>query len=188
MRALPSQRFRHRQGVAAFVAEDQAAIGPGVEDVAQLFRRHDLRHVEAAGLFGGFHRDGAQALQLDAVALGVPRHRQADAAGAQLDGLLDHRLQARALDHRDDQFEIRPLLPGPREAPRRQGDAPPVNGRDDRPPLAVLGVEQQDLVADAPAHDVAQIVGLVAAQRDGHAILKLAWNEQSDHAALVCWI
>ena len=137
-----------RVAVGILVAEDEQAAGCEPTDhPAEVDRTRDLRKRQNAALFGRFDGIRADALEVHALNLRMPRHHRLQPRSPEFHRLLHHVIEAGMLDGSEQVVQIagRALRPG------RFGDferiCPLGCARQDRPPFAIAPVEDQDRIA-----------------------------------------
>jgi hypothetical protein len=121
----------------------------------------------------------AHALQVDALGDRAPGQHGAQARCAHLGGLLDHVVEARALERREQVVDVGPLLLGPRPVAHDEGRAALARLVQPRAPFAVAAVEDEHGILRFQAQDVAQVVGLRRRAGDVGALGEAGIDEQA---------
>src|SRR5260364_386606 len=170
--AAAAQRLQRIGDVSRLVAEHEQAVRRALRQ--ETLERHRLTHLcqaEDAALLGRLDDVGAHALAVDAGHLGVPCDHRRKRRDSHFDRLLDHVVEPRVLQRREDISEVgEPVLwPGPMLDRQAVG---PLAAADQTLPFAVAAVEDQDAAAGAKAEHIAEIVALVAVQFDMGAVLQ----------------
>jgi hypothetical protein len=109
---------------------------------------------------------GADAIEVHATNLRVPRHHRLQARGTELDGLLHHVVEAGVLERGKQVMQIagRTLRPGPlRDFEHAH---PAGRPRQDRPPFPIAAVEDQDGIAGLEPQHREKVVRLCPVKLD----------------------
>jgi hypothetical protein len=189
LRMVPLPRWgrterRHRRRPARLVAEHQPPAGlPAVQQVAQLRRLIDHRHVQPPRLFRRLDGDGVQPVHPHMLDLGPVGDHQPDPPRAQLRCLFDGELQRALLHHADQQFEVRAGRLRLDLFLRPQHHALLENLGDDAAPRPVAAVEDQQPVPELQPHHLGQIARLVQRRQDGGVGGQGRGDVEADHAA-----
>ena len=173
MPSAPAGWFRSASsGLVASAASSQKTSRRWASRARQIAierqRLGDLGKAEDAALLGSLDDIGAHPLAVDATDLGEAGQDRLQRRGAHLDGLLHHVVEPGVFQRREDvgdigQAILRPGLGGDIQT------VGPFASRDRSLPFAVASVEHQDGLAGGKPQHIAEIIALVALQRDRFA-------------------
>ncbi len=110
---------------------------------------------------------------------GVTGDDRAERARAKLGRFLHHIVEARALERREEVMQVGALFLRAGLVVETGFSFFPANGAELGPPLPVLAVEQQEVVASLESEHVSEVMRLVLAQRDHGARFKPGGDEQA---------
>ena len=181
---LALQRLQRIGGIRGLVAEHQQALRVALAEIAiERHRLGDIGKAQDAALLGGLDDIGAHPLAVDPRDLGEAGQHRLQRGRAHLDRLLHHVVEPRMLQRRKHVGEVGQAVLRPGLGDDAQAVGPLAAG-DRGLPFAVAAVEHQNGVAGGKPQHVAEIIALVALERDRFARRQRGIDEQPGAAKI----